>query len=264
MQAASLFFFFQAEDGIRGGHVTGVQTCALPISYFFDNLQDQSVNISTLLERTVKAVPAPPVRTQLVQVPDEQVQAEQLQQQTERLERLQRQQQPQEMVRVASELLEGLVNLAGETSINRGRVEQGINEFATYVDEMGNTVARLYEQLRRLDVETEAQILSNYQQGVEQGKYQEDGFDPLEMDQYSELNQITRQLSESASDLLDLKSTLVDKIRDTETLLLQRAVLTRSCRKNSCRRAWCLLLAWCLVCVVLCVRFPQSWVSRYI
>src|SRR5690606_40216998 len=27
------FFFFQAEDGIRDFHVTGVQTCALPI-YF--------------------------------------------------------------------------------------------------------------------------------------------------------------------------------------------------------------------------------------
>src|SRR5690348_17583911 len=27
-----LFFFFQAEDGIRDGRVTGVQTCALPIS----------------------------------------------------------------------------------------------------------------------------------------------------------------------------------------------------------------------------------------
>src|SRR5690625_6486616 len=26
------FFFFQAEDGIRDGHVTGVKTCALPIS----------------------------------------------------------------------------------------------------------------------------------------------------------------------------------------------------------------------------------------
>src|SRR5439155_18669484 len=25
------YFFFQAEDGIRDGHVTGVQTCALPI-----------------------------------------------------------------------------------------------------------------------------------------------------------------------------------------------------------------------------------------
>src|SRR5690348_18364876 len=29
----SLSFFFQAEDGIRDGRVTGVQTCALPISY---------------------------------------------------------------------------------------------------------------------------------------------------------------------------------------------------------------------------------------
>src|SRR5690606_30607896 len=27
----ALFFFFQAEDGIRDFHVTGVQTCALPI-----------------------------------------------------------------------------------------------------------------------------------------------------------------------------------------------------------------------------------------
>src|SRR6266702_4975255 len=27
------FFFFQAEDGIRDGHVTGVQTCALPILF---------------------------------------------------------------------------------------------------------------------------------------------------------------------------------------------------------------------------------------
>src|SRR5690606_40244576 len=30
------FFFFQAEDGIRDFHVTGVQTCALPI---YDRLQ---------------------------------------------------------------------------------------------------------------------------------------------------------------------------------------------------------------------------------
>src|SRR5690606_40287758 len=31
-RVVSLFFFFQAEDGIRDFHVTGVQTCALPIS----------------------------------------------------------------------------------------------------------------------------------------------------------------------------------------------------------------------------------------
>src|SRR5690625_647274 len=32
-------FFFQAEDGIRDGHVTGVQTCALPISEAFKRLK---------------------------------------------------------------------------------------------------------------------------------------------------------------------------------------------------------------------------------
>ncbi|MBL7251156.1 Hpt domain-containing protein [Alloalcanivorax marinus] len=129
--------------------------------------------------------------------------------------------QPQEMVRVGADVLEALVNLAGETSINRSRVEQSISEFGFNVAEMSATVTRLYEQLRRLDVETEAQILSNYQKGVDRGEF-DDKFDPLEMDQYSELHQITKQLSESASDLLDLKNTLLDRTRDTETLLLQQ------------------------------------------
>src|SRR5690625_5720780 len=39
--------FFQAEDGIRDGHVTGVQTCALPI-YWGDLLQGPA-NISGML-----------------------------------------------------------------------------------------------------------------------------------------------------------------------------------------------------------------------
>src|SRR5205823_8141288 len=34
----NFFFFFQAEDGIRDKLVTGVQTCALPISESFDSL----------------------------------------------------------------------------------------------------------------------------------------------------------------------------------------------------------------------------------
>src|SRR5690606_32793787 len=48
-------------------------------------------------------------------------------------------------------------------------------------------------------------------------------FDPLEMDRYSQLQQLSRSLIESASDLLDLRMTLVDKNRDTETLLLQQS-----------------------------------------
>ena len=39
MVVAMLFFFFQAEDGIRDTSVTGFQTCALPI-YWFEPEED--------------------------------------------------------------------------------------------------------------------------------------------------------------------------------------------------------------------------------
>src|SRR5689334_25179227 len=47
------FFFFQAEDGIRDGTVTGVQTCALPICsiYLCIELQSFSVYIISSLHR---------------------------------------------------------------------------------------------------------------------------------------------------------------------------------------------------------------------
>jgi chemosensory pili system protein ChpA (sensor histidine kinase/response regulator) len=43
------------------------------------------------------------------------------------------------------------------------------------------------------------------------------------MDRYSQLQQLSRSLIESASDLMDLKSTLTDKTRDAETVLLQQS-----------------------------------------
>src|SRR5438876_143640 len=40
------FFFFQAEDGIRDGRVTGVQTCALPISSSRRSRSNDMVTVS--------------------------------------------------------------------------------------------------------------------------------------------------------------------------------------------------------------------------
>src|SRR5690606_39734439 len=44
------FFFFQAEDGIRGFHVTGVQTCALPIFRINNILSDCPATIYAKVE----------------------------------------------------------------------------------------------------------------------------------------------------------------------------------------------------------------------
>src|SRR5690606_41057077 len=50
------YFFFQAEDGIRYFHVTGVQTCALPISALFDRYptpKDLAGAVPTELEELI-------------------------------------------------------------------------------------------------------------------------------------------------------------------------------------------------------------------
>ncbi len=124
------------------------------------------------------------------------------------------------MVRVSAGLLEQLVNLAGESSIIRSRVEQGMNDFSTSLEEMEITIERVREQLRRLEIETETQVLFRHE--INQGQDYEE-FDPLEMDRYSQLQQLSRSLSESASDMLDLKETLAFKARESETLLIQQA-----------------------------------------
>jgi chemosensory pili system protein ChpA (sensor histidine kinase/response regulator) len=124
-----------------------------------------------------------------------------------------------EMIRVSAGLMEKMINLAGENAINRGRIEMGVNNIGFVIDEMGLTIQRLAEQLRRMEGELESQILARHEEEREQ--YAD--FDPLEMDQYSALNQLSKSLAESASDLVDFKNTLSDKIRDTENLLLQQS-----------------------------------------
>ena len=127
----------------------------------------------------------------------------------------------QETIRVSAPLLDELVNLAGETSITRGRLEQQTSDFGHTLEEMAATIERLREQLRRMDIETEAQILFRAEQ--EHGPDYGDDFDPLEMDRYSSIQQLSRALSESSSDLADLRETLADRVRDTETLLVQQS-----------------------------------------
>jgi len=144
---------------------------------------------------------------------------------------LKKSQGPQEVVRVSSDLLEELVNLAGETSISRARLEEQVTEFRFSLEEIDSTISRLQEQLRRLDIETEAQILFRQ----EQMAVHDENFDPLEMDRYSALQQLSRSLIESASDLYDLRSELTDKVKDAETILLQQSRINTTLQEGLMR-----------------------------
>ncbi|MDO4897500.1 MAG: Hpt domain-containing protein, partial [Moraxella sp.] len=121
-----------------------------------------------------------------------------------------------EMIRISAPLMERMINLSGEAAINRARIDMNMVSLTGSIEEMGATAQRLSDQLRRMDIELEAQILAQLD-----AHELDAGFDPLEMDQYSSLNQLSKSLSESASDLLDIKATLLEKTRDSENLLLQ-------------------------------------------
>lgn len=137
-----------------------------------------------------------------------------------------------EQVRVRSDLLNNLVDYAGEVNIYHARMGKQISDFGYNLSELTQTVDRLKEQLRKLEIETEIQIRSGYEK---ESDAFDDKFDPLEMDQYSTLHQITRSLSETAGDVDSIHDILSEITRDTETLLIQESRISTDLQEGLMR-----------------------------
>ena len=127
----------------------------------------------------------------------------------------------QEFARIDAELLEDLLNAAGEISIYHSRLSQQISSIEFHIDEMEQTVSRLRDQLRKLEIETEAQIMHGHQDTMVA-----QDFDPLELDRYSNIQQLSRALAESASDMDSLKDLLQSLTSEADTLLVQQSRVT--------------------------------------
>ncbi|MBE9550371.1 MAG: response regulator, partial [Proteobacteria bacterium] len=150
-------------------------------------------------------IPALPEQPRVIQVMSENVQPSELQEGT---------------VRVNASLLNDLINYAGEISIYRSRLDQEIGGFRNNLTEVNQTITRLRDQLRKMDIETETQILSRFQRETD---YSETEFDPLELDRFSTIQQLSRALAESVADLTSLEDDLDNTARISETLLLQQS-----------------------------------------
>ena len=119
-------------------------------------------------------------------------------------------------------MLDALLNGAGEINIFQSRLSQQLHSIEFHLGELGGTVSRLREQLRKLEAETEAQILHRHQDDAEiQG-----GFDPLELDRYSTIQQLSRALAESANDVASINELLHGLTNEADTLLTQQARVT--------------------------------------
>jgi len=124
-----------------------------------------------------------------------------------------------EMARVDADLLDTMLNNAGEVSIFRSRLDQQINSIDFNLAELARTVTRLKEQLRGLEIETEAQVLNRHQEEDSR----RDDFDPLELDRYSALQQYSRALAETSGDVASIQGLLETLTREAQNLLTQQA-----------------------------------------
>jgi chemosensory pili system protein ChpA (sensor histidine kinase/response regulator) len=124
-----------------------------------------------------------------------------------------------EMARVDADLLDTMLNNAGEVSIFRARLDQQVNSIDFNLAELARTVTRLKEQLRSLEIETEAQVLNRHQD-VEPRR---DDFDPLELDRYSSLQQYSRALAETSGDVASIQGLLETLTREAQNLLTQQS-----------------------------------------
>jgi chemosensory pili system protein ChpA (sensor histidine kinase/response regulator) len=122
----------------------------------------------------------------------------------------------EERIRVKATLIDKLTNLAGELSISRAHMEQQQEDFKNNLVEMDQTVIRLREQLRRFEIETEAQIMSHFEDDEKE-------FDPLELDRFSDIQHLSRSLGESVDDLMNIQDYLKTLTRQSESLLLQQS-----------------------------------------
>ncbi|MEA3278757.1 MAG: Hpt domain-containing protein [Pseudomonadota bacterium] len=130
---------------------------------------------------------------------------------------------PAPQIRVRADLLNRLVNNAGEISIYRARLAQHSGLLGFRLGELDHTVDRLREQLRQLEIETEAQILYRFERESETSVSGREVFDPLELDRFSTLQQRSRSLAETVNDLVSLRTLLSDLQSETEALLQQQA-----------------------------------------
>ncbi|KRB83662.1 Hpt domain-containing protein [Duganella sp. Root198D2] len=133
------------------------------------------------------------------------------------------------LVRVRADILDRLVNQAGEVSITRSRLENEVTSLRTSVSDFQENLNRLRRQLREVEMQAESQIASRMSIAGERE------FDPLEFDRFTRLQELTRMMAESVSDVASFHEGLIRSIDGATGDLTQQARMTRDLQRDLMR-----------------------------
>jgi chemosensory pili system protein ChpA (sensor histidine kinase/response regulator) len=129
-----------------------------------------------------------------------------------------------EQIRVDADRIDAMVNQVGESVLLQARVDRQVNGFERHLFELQQTLTRLRNQLRRLEIETESQMKAELM--AETG-LSADEFDPLEFDRFTQVQELSRGIMESLGDISSIEEAMSDLTEQSQLLLLQQSRLGR-------------------------------------
>ncbi|TMI02307.1 MAG: response regulator [Betaproteobacteria bacterium] len=138
---------------------------------------------------------------------------------------------PAALLRVNADILDHLISEAGEIAIARSRIEAELRQVKQSLGDLNDSVARLRNQLREVEVQADSQIQSR-QSVLEQ---RDRDFDPLEFDRYTRLQELTRMMAESLNDAASIQQSLLKSLGETDAGLLQQARISRDVQQELMR-----------------------------
>ncbi len=127
------------------------------------------------------------------------------------------------MLRVRADIVDKLVNEAGEIAITRGRIEGEIRSLKASLLDLTENVIRLRNQLRDIEIQAELQMQSRQALSPDADAH----FDPLEFDRFTRFQELTRMMAESVNDVATAQQSLLLNLDHADAALVAQARLNR-------------------------------------
>jgi len=137
----------------------------------------------------------------------------------------------QSFVRVRADVLDRLVDQAGEVLIARSRVENHTATVKSSLADLSDNIHRLRSQMRELEIQAEAQIQARSEKLAQESA----AFDPLEFDRFTRLQELTRMIAESVEDVATIQSVMLKGLQTSEADLSAQYRLTRELQQQLMR-----------------------------
>jgi len=134
-------------------------------------------------------------------------------------------------IRVRADVLDRLVDHAGEVSIARSKLETEVGTLRGSLTDLTENIQRLRNQLREVEIQADAQIQARSDQLARESAT----FDPLEFDRFSRLQELTRMLAESVEDVAMVQSTMLKGLQLADNDLSAQSRLTRELQQQLMR-----------------------------